>query len=266
MVGKMTVNSIYKTPGMIFQELGITEPTEIHIEAIAEYCGATILYESITGSEARILGFGDRAIITVNKDSKLPRQRFSAAHELGHWMCDRGKIAFSCETQVFRTEWNNDNPERRANRYAADILMPAPMFTLQAENKKISFETVHTLSKVFQVSRTATAIRLVELGSFPAMIVCNDTFKRRWFVRGPLVPEELWPLEKPGRDTGAFSLLQDPGKNQESFDTRADNWIEHQNSSRYWVREDSVRITPDLILTLLWWKNERQILDLDDDC
>ncbi|HBP88867.1 MAG TPA: hypothetical protein DD706_14365 [Nitrospiraceae bacterium] len=261
----MTIDLVYKPPWKVLQELGIFEPREIHIEAIAQHCGATIVYETISGSEARILGYGDRAIITVNKNSQLPRQRFSSAHELGHWMCDRGKIAFSCEEKIFRTEWENANPEQRANRYAAELLMPESMFTPQAKNLPITFDSIDILRKTFQVSRTATAIRLVEHGSFPAMIVCNDRNRRRWFIRGPQVPDELWPLGKPGQDSGAFFLLQNPEKTRETFDISADTWINHPESYNYSLREDSLKISPELVVTLLWWKDERQILDLDDE-
>ena len=34
--------SVYKSPSKILDELGITEPDEIDIEAIAQYCGALI--------------------------------------------------------------------------------------------------------------------------------------------------------------------------------------------------------------------------------
>jgi hypothetical protein len=45
----------------------------------------------------------------------------------------------------------------------------------------------------------------------------------------------------------------------------AAQWINHRNSDRYVVTEDSRRITAGLVLTLLWWQNERQLLDLDDE-
>lgn len=31
------------------------------------------------------------------------------------------------------------------------------------------------------------------------------------------------------------------------------------------MREDSIFVAEGLVLTLLWWKDERQLLDLDDD-
>lgn len=89
------MSHVVKPPATVLSELGVSVPSDIVIEGIAEYCGATIVYEPLDGCEARILGAGDRAIITVNANSPRPRQRFSAGHELGHWMRDRRKLAFS---------------------------------------------------------------------------------------------------------------------------------------------------------------------------
>jgi len=261
----MTVVTVYLPPLSILQELGITEPEDLHIEAIAQYCGVTIVYEPLKGCEARLIGYGDRAIITVNTESSLRRQRFSAGHELGHWMRDRGKIAFVCAASTFSLEWSDDNPERRANRYAADLLLPELMFRPLAQNKDITFATVKQLASRFQTSTTATAIRLVEQGSFPAMIICNQLGRRRWFLRGPAVPESLWPFTVAGQDTIAYDLLRTSVEAPGPVDVRADGWIDHAEAYRYRLREDSIRVQPNLVLTLLWWKDESQILDLDDE-
>lgn len=262
----MTSRSPYISPPNLLKELGITKPDEILIEAIAEYCGATIIYEPLKGSAARILGFGDRAFITVDNGSRRERQRFSAGHELGHWMIDRGKVAsFVCAEKVFATEWENDNPEKRANRYAVDLLLPVFMFEPCSKNQDMTFETVKRLAKTFKTSLTATAIRLVELGSYPAMIVCNEPARRRWFIKGPDVPEELRPRDIPGAYTCAHDLLNGTATGEAPTDVQADGWITHPLSRQYSIREHSLKIAYDLVLSLLWWKDERQLLDLDDE-
>ena len=258
----MTSVSSYKSLAALLEELGISEPQEINIEAIAECCGATIIYEPLKGCEARILGHGDRAIITVNSTSSRERQRFSGAHELGHWMRDRGKIGFACAEMVFAAEWGEENSEVRANRYAADLLLPSPIFSSRAKNKDMTFATVRDLAKDFQTSLTATAIRLVELGSFPAMVVCYEQGRRRWFTRGPDVPGVLWPRDEPGRGTVAFDLIQGTETTERPVDVYADGWFDHPYAGRYEVREDSIRMSDRFVLSLLWWKDERQILDL----
>ena len=257
--------SVYAAPDVLLEELGIRDPEDIKIEAIAEYCGATILYERVEGAEARILGYGDRAIITVNDMAPRPRQRFSGAHELGHWMCDRGEMAFACTDRSFTREWLDDNPERRANQYAADLLLPQKMFSPRAKNREITFATVRDLAHLFETSVTATAIRLVEFGSFPAMIVCNDRVGRRWFRPGPDVPDLLWPHDRANPRTIAYDILQGKATSPGSIDVAADGWFEHGDAHRYAIREDSIHITDDLVLSLLWWKDERQLLDLGDE-
>lgn len=262
----MTVPSHYRPPLKLLKELGITEPQDIWIEAIAEHCDATVVYERLEGAEARIIGVNDHAIITINSRAPLERRRFSAGHELGHWMRDRGKVSFSCTAKMFAGEWSDDNPERRANRYAADLLLPDFMFTPRAKGKEITFATVRSLAKDFKTSLTATAIRLVELGSFPSMIVCNELGRRKWFFRGPDVPGVLWPCDEPGRDTVAYDLLRGSESQTGSADIYADGWITHQDSHKYSLQEDSIRWgNSGMVLSLLWWKNERQLLDILDE-
>ena len=257
--------SFYKAPDAILEELGVREPADLKIEAIAEYCGATIIYAPLEGTEARILGYGDRAIITVNSAAPRGRQRFSGGHELGHWMCDRRKIAFACTDRAFTQEWSDDNPERRANQYSAELLLPQRMFSAHAKNREMTFATIRQLAEMFQASLTATAIRLVEFGSFPAMVVCSDLGRRRWFRRGPDVPDGLWPHERVSPMTVAHDIFTGKAMSSGPTDVSADAWFAHRDARRYAIREDSIRITDDLVLTLLWWKDESQLLDLEGD-
>ena len=56
----------FRSPDKLLRELSIGEPKQIDVEAIAQYCRATITYEPLQGCAARILAFGDRAIITID--------------------------------------------------------------------------------------------------------------------------------------------------------------------------------------------------------
>jgi hypothetical protein len=145
------------------------------------------------------------------------------------------------------------------------LLLPSAIFSPYAKNREVTFATVRDLADKFQTSLTATAIRLVELASFPAMIVCTDNGRRRWFIRGPDVSEVLWPRERPSQNTVASDLLQGKAMPSGSVDVCADGWLDHPDAGRYAVREDSRKIGEDLILSILWWKDERQLLDLDED-
>jgi len=248
-------------PEALLESLGISEASEIDIEAIAQHCGATVLYAPLVGCEARLLGHGDRAFITVRSDVARGRQRFSAAHELGHWMGDRERVARACDEKALTREWTAENPERRANRYAAELLLPRSMFSRSAKGRPITFETARDLAGVYQTSLTATAIRLVELGSAPSMIVCSSRLGRRWFIKGPDVPA-LFPREQPLSYTTAAGMLTGGTVIEGPSEVCAEGWIDDPDSSRFSLVEDSIRISADLVLSLLWWKNEEQLIEL----
>jgi Zn-dependent peptidase ImmA (M78 family) len=255
----VTASSPFKTPAQLFSELGITAPSQIDIEAIAQHCGATIVYEPLVGSEAYILGHHDRAIITVNSAAaSRGRQRFSAAHELGHWMRDRGTTSFACEKRKMFLERRQEDPERLANVYAVDLLLPESMFLPRVKNKDITFDTVRALASEFETSLTATAIRVVKFGSFPSILVCSEDGRKKWAIFGPDIFLRL--RDEPGPNSIAYGLLHGSENADRPSDIYADEWVEHRHADRYSVREHSIR-SGFGVLTLLWWKDERLLLE-----
>ena len=64
------------------------------------------------------------------------------------------------------------------------------------------------LTAIFKMSLSATAIRLVEYGSYPAMLICSTSTGREWYVASSTVNGKLWPLDRPGKSTQAAALLQ----------------------------------------------------------
>ncbi|MGH9201954.1 MAG: ImmA/IrrE family metallo-endopeptidase [Vicinamibacterales bacterium] len=70
----------------------------------------------------------------MNSESIPPRKRFSAAHELGHWMRDAGKISLGCNPES-QPGSGDFSAETRANAYASDLLLPKFMFAPRAEKR-----------------------------------------------------------------------------------------------------------------------------------
>jgi Zn-dependent peptidase ImmA (M78 family) len=255
----------YHSPFEILNELGITEPQDIDIEAIAEDCGATIRYRPLAGCAARIMGYKDRAIITIDENTPRPRQRFSAGHELGHWMRDRGQVAFQCKSENFVREWSAENPETRANRFASDLLLPAKMFRVRLHGMPVTFDTVRHLAGVFCTSITATAIRLVEYGELPAILICNGFRKREWFVASSEVRNKIFLGSRPGKGSIAEALLRGDRSDLVPREVRSDAWVSHRNASNHWLHEDSIPVSDGSVLSLLWWKDETQLIEIDNE-
>ena len=193
----------------LLQDLGVTEPEEIDLDAIAYYVRASVRYRPLDGCEARIIGNGKNAIITVNAIGTLRRKRFSVAHELGHWHHHRGK-QLVCRVDNYRPD-HALSPERIADAFAADLLMPNYMFRpLSRQHAKLTFKTVNTLADMFMTSLAATAIRLVESDHSPAIVVCHGPQGRRWFRRAPSVPSRWFPQEQLDSDLRLRCALREP--------------------------------------------------------
>lgn len=99
-------------------------------------------------------------LITYNPMESPVRQRFTIAHELGHHALGHGPRDRDMPADF--TSGANDPKEVAANRFAADLLMPAQFVRAVVEVKNI--RSLRQLSQLFNVSTAAMGYRLRNLG------------------------------------------------------------------------------------------------------
>jgi len=243
----------------LLQDLGISEPQEIDLEAIAFHLGARVRFRKLEGCEARIIGCNDTAIITIDHSCSPTRKRFSLAHEIGHWTHHRGQTLV-CRVEEWRPQ-DKMSPERVANTFAADLLMPKYLFATAARAyPKLNFKTVADIAGVFRTSLTATAIRLVDLGHSPALLVCHSSLGRKWFTRGPDVTSRWFPRDNLDADTFAFGVLHG-GQPDDTMPHRmgAEAWFDRWEAQKHDVYEQTVRTGDDEVLTLVLITDSRML-------
>lgn len=256
----------FKDPSDFLRYFGTSSPEDICLNTLAVGCGAKVKYRSLTGCEAYILGVRDKATIFVSDELNKARQRFCIGHELGHWMLDRGTPRFSCKTDdIGGHKIFQKGVEARANRYAADLLMPEFLFKPAALDMEMSFNSVRELASLFRTSIMATAIRLTQLGSFPAMLAWYDarSCKRIGCVRWPEVPHFIWPKEELHHETYAMEVLC--GKSIDSGGPKridAGFWFDTRNAYDHDVYEHSIKGYGELVLSMIWWKDESMLDEL----
>jgi Zn-dependent peptidase ImmA (M78 family) len=237
----------------ILIDLGITEPKEIDLEAIAWSLGAVVKFRRLDGCEATIVGSNRRAVITVNNRSMLERQRFSIAHEIGHWRHDRGRILFCGPKEIGNPANDALNPETRADHFASNLILPNYLLTPRITKvRKLTLGIVRELSGEFQASLTATLIKLTNCRQFPIVIVCHGQDKRRWFKRADIVPGWWFLRDDLDPDSFAFELLF-RGEDENSFPRKvgADAWFSFRNAERFEILEQSFRLPNKEVLTIL---------------
>jgi Zn-dependent peptidase ImmA (M78 family) len=146
------------------------------VDKIARQLGAILSYEPLHGGvSGMLLRRNGRVIIGVNSREAPTRQRFTLAHEIGHWLLHPGRslvvdrqIRISLRDR--RSSMATDREEIEANAFAACLLMPSSRVRDQAEallhHRPSASQTalVSTLSDAFEVSSQAMEIRLTNLG------------------------------------------------------------------------------------------------------
>lgn len=112
----------------------------------------------------KYLGAGKKKVVLLNKNKSLENQRFTMAHELGHYIFDyEHKEYFS----KHGSEEADTPKEKRASRFAAALLMKKDEFKDSFEALKIMGydpkSIVESLAKEYCVPQTAVARRIEEL-------------------------------------------------------------------------------------------------------
>ncbi len=245
----------------ILQNLGITEPEEIDLEAIALTQGVRIKRRILTGCEARIIGSNETAMISVDSRVNPQRQRFSIAHELGHWNNDRGKN-FLCTSNDIQSNFRNSKfAERMANRFAANLLLPDYLLIPIIRGiSDFTWEAVRSVAGKFCTSLTATAIRMIESKEFPAILVSYREEKRRWFLRAHQVPERWFPRDELDPDSTAYKIME--GKEafcEEPYNVSVDTWFDFQENDEYEVGEQTIRVTENEVLSIILFDDDRML-------
>jgi hypothetical protein len=112
------------------------------------------------------------AYVSSDKENNLGRQRFSAAHELGHAVlhCERMN-RYIADVTVSEVDDNSSEPmEREANRFAAELLMPEEVCQARAKELQEEYRVcprlvlAYRLASELLVSREAMRYRLKSLG------------------------------------------------------------------------------------------------------
>lgn len=136
-----------------------TEPLDVERLAIA--LGIEVRFETmppdISGSLENIDG---SYVIKSNSLHHPNRQRFTIAHEIGHYILHRKKKSSFLDEVFFRDDTRSPM-EAEANRFAADILMPEHRFRTFVRS---SSSKVEDLADNFGVSPLAVRYRAKQLG------------------------------------------------------------------------------------------------------
>lgn len=249
----MTIDFSRMSPAeKLLWEYGVTKPEHIDLVGLANEHNADVLYRLLGGCEARLVKFGDRAVISINNSSMDGRQRFSLAHELAHWLCDRNRGSFLCAKEdIGPQNAEARTTEASANSYASQLILPSYLVDPWINGRTVSLDLAADLAKDFLTSLTAAAIKLVRRAPGQSCVMCHNQTRLLWKERSLSFPIDFSINGQLHHDTEAFTIAY-TGKTGMTRPKKepADRWFRGQNAYRMTVQSQSVRLPDASVLSL----------------
>lgn len=158
-------------------------PGEIDLDALAGICKLSIEDGGIDSCDGRLVASkGNGGVIRVVRNIRSEgRRRFTIAHEIGHYRLHDEVLAI--DDQRTLEAWSGVSIETEANIFAAELLMPHFLFSLELKNQRPSWALVNRLSSRYKTSKLATAIQMIEYMHEPCALVYSSVGVTRWCKR-----------------------------------------------------------------------------------
>ena len=246
--------SLALTPAeALLRSYGITEPSQIDLDAIACDQQAVVRYRALEGCEARLVAGREKAVISVNTTGVSPgRQRFSLAHELAHWICDRRTGSFLCaKTDIGPQNAEAKSIEAYANAYASQLILPSYLVDPWLTGRAATLKVARALAIDFRSSLTAAAIKLIKRTTHVAMVARHGQGRLIWHQRSSTMSSEYYVLPELHQDTDAFTLSFGGAVVDRPRREPASRWISGPNVMRLDVLSQSVRLPDGTVLSLV---------------
>lgn len=129
-------------------------------------------------SGALIRNGNDFIIYYSSYINNLSYQRFSIAHEFGHYFLpEHPDNIFNKQGIHLSSAGNNstkDRFEKEADYFSTCLLMPKFLFEKEMYKYNDGLEAIKNLATIFKTSLISTAIRYIELTETPAMLVISS--------------------------------------------------------------------------------------------
>lgn len=166
---------VEKQAANVLKKTGV-EAAPVPIHLVAQRLGLIVESVQLGDEVSGVLVIdGEAGVIGYNASHPGVRQRFTIAHEIGHYLLHRTDSSLFIDQRYFmafrdqRSSDGSDPREREANAFAACLLMPSQLVRRELEHQSFDLadeEGLQALAETFQVSAQAMAIRLSNLGLF----------------------------------------------------------------------------------------------------
>ena len=150
----------------------------VKVDRIAKMAGIKVQYSPLDDELSGMAFYKDDiAVIGVNARHHVRRQRFTIAHEIGHFELHDTVLRKGMHVDKVITMLNRDpssasgtiSIEIEANQFAAELLMPRALVLRYMEEEGLDYgcvpddEAMEAMARAFNVSTTAMTYRIAKI-------------------------------------------------------------------------------------------------------
>ncbi|MGH3304228.1 MAG: ImmA/IrrE family metallo-endopeptidase [Streptosporangiaceae bacterium] len=107
----------------LLEELGADQEQPVDVFGAIGSLGLWLVFQPLRSLLGAVIPNGSGGIM-LTTERQPPVQRYTAGHEIGHWLLDQDRLACDTEDDIFRPAAER---ERVAQLFASYFLMPPPL-------------------------------------------------------------------------------------------------------------------------------------------
>lgn len=165
MIDKPRYSHATKIAQRTLKEIKVDNPP-VDVHKVLQHLGINLLpYAFPDKISAILLKENNMFVVGVNENHHPNRQRFSIAHEIGHYLLGHYKDVFVDSAEItegrfdIRDTVQNKIQEQEANYFAGELLIPSEMI----KRDFVKIHNVEEIAKLYKVSKEALWVRLLKL-------------------------------------------------------------------------------------------------------
>lgn len=147
----MTQLAAVQAAGDALNEFGLDQSEPIDPFQAIEDAGLVLRFQPLKDLLGAVLP-GDPGGVLINSDRPASLQRYTAAHELGHWYMDQDVLSLDTDVAVLG-EHRHGSRERNAQIFAAHFLMPLELLYSISRRYGIARGNATEADQVYQAAR-----------------------------------------------------------------------------------------------------------------
>jgi Zn-dependent peptidase ImmA (M78 family) len=149
----------------LLDDLRVDQEQPVDVFGVIEQLGMWLVFQPFQALLGAVVPQGSGGVmITTEREPAI--QRYTAAHEIGHWHLDQNQSAFDTETDIFNP--NGNEREYVAQWFASYFLMPPPLVYAAVarhlpRGKAMSPGTAYLVARDMRVSYEAALRQMANL-------------------------------------------------------------------------------------------------------